>query len=181
MSQVSKQGGGTPIPPVATTYVTDVSTPAVPAANILNVYGGSSSDDDINGIWTDGSSGSNTLTIELTNRISGTAQTIGATSATVFSFVLPVDGNYAFDVNLSAWDTIGKTGAAFKVFAGIKRVAGVASLLNPQDGFVNQEASMVGCQAGLSAVAGTMNLDVTGLAGKTINWVAVGTYTFVGN
>lgn len=180
MSQISKQGGGTPVPPVATSYITDKDSPAIPAANILNVYGGSSTDNDVLGIETDGSSGGNTLTIQLTNRLYGNTQTIGATTAIAFSYALPTDGNYAFDINVSAWDTIGLTGAAYKVFSGVKRVAGVATILNPQDGFINEEASMSGCQSTITVGGGTINLQVTGLAGKTVKWVAVGTYIFVG-
>ena len=82
MSQAGSfvQNGAGPIPPqVPTTFVTDVNSPAIPVLNILNVFGGQSSDNTDSGIQTDGSSGGDVLTIQNTNRLTGTVTTANAT------------------------------------------------------------------------------------------------------
>src|SRR6478736_5725363 len=75
-------------PDVPEVFPTDVNSPAIPAANILNVFGGDTRSDNDFGIRTDGSSGSNTLTVQLTNRVRGTVTTTDATPTPVITDVL---------------------------------------------------------------------------------------------
>ena len=183
MSQLYKNGsgGGGPLPPtVATSYVTDINSPAIPAANVLNVPGGTVSTNNINGVQTDGSSGGDTLTVQLTNRITGTLTTADGVSQAVITFPLPTTGNYAFDVNISAYNTTDTAGASYAIFVGVKSVAGSATKLNLEDKIVNEEAAMSGCDVSVSASGNSAVFSVTGIAGKTIDWVAVGTYVFAG-
>jgi len=77
-----------PVPPeVATSYVTDSGT-AIPAANILNVPGNTTTANVSNGIQTTGSG--NNLTVQLTNRLIGTATSTNGSNADIITFDLGV-------------------------------------------------------------------------------------------
>ena len=99
-------------PSVPTSFVTDVNSPAVPAANVLNVLGGTTFINDDDGILTDGSSGSNTLTVFLTNRISNTVTTTDATPTNLSVNGLGASANvYNFEVNVAAYNTTDAPGS----------------------------------------------------------------------
>lgn len=180
MSQIYKNnfGGGGPIPPtVATSYVTDSGT-AVPALNILNVLGNDSTGNNDNGISTTGSG--NTVTAVLSNRIQGKVTTANATLTTVITFPLPAIGVYAFDINMASFNTTDSLGASYSVFVGARGDGAVATKLNLEDKIVNEEAGNTLCNAFVSVSGNSVLFQVQGIAGKTINWSAVGTYVFAG-
>lgn len=187
MSQagIVNQASG-PVPPaVATTYVTDVNSPAVPAANILDVFGASSTSDDTDGIRTDGSSGGNVLTVQLTNRISGTATTTDAvTPQTLFMFDLgSTAGSYLFVNYLTFYNVTDGIGGAIISYT-YARTNGVFVPVPP-----NISGAFDAFDAGLGGVIFDMSFpggfpnnyvpQVTGVAGKTINFRLLTTYTFV--
>lgn len=183
MSQIIKSLTSGPVPPtVPTIFPTDVNSPAIPAANTLNIFGNFVTDNNNNGIQTDGSSGGNTVTVQLTNRILGTVTTTDATLTTIVTFPLPTDGTYAFDFNIAAYNTTDILGAGYSLFVGMISTAGVATKLNLEDKIVNEQTGMSGCQVSAAASGGSIIIQVTGLGApnKTINWIAIGTYVFVG-
>ncbi len=132
-----------PVPPtVATSYVTDVNSPAIPALNILNVLGNDTTANSVNGIRTDGSSGSNTLTVQLTNRLQGTVTTTNSTPAPIITFTPTVIGTYAIEIRIAAYNTTSTLGAGYSVF-GSARFDGVNSnLCGTADRIVNEEGAM---------------------------------------
>ena len=170
-----------PVPPVvATSYVTDVNSPAIPAANILNVLGNDTTANDDDGIRTDGSSGSNTLTVQLTNRIQGSVTTTDATTTTIITFPLSAAGTYALDVNVVAHNSTASLGAAYAMFVGFRSDGVTATKLNLEDKIVNEEAGMTDCNVISTASGNNALIQVIGIAANTINWNAVGTYVFRG-
>lgn len=180
MSQIYKSLVSGPVPPsVATSYVTDENSPAVPAANILNVIGGQTSEDADDGIQTDGSSGSNTLTIQLTNRIQGGVQTNDATPTTASTFTMADIGTYIFEMKGSAYNETDGLGAGYSLF-GTARFDGTNSfLVGTPDKIVNEEVGMALCDFNMivaGAGSGLVSFQVTGLAGKVIDWCSVGLY-----
>lgn len=174
-----------PPPVVATSYVTDVNSPAIPLANILNVLGNDVITNNVNGIYTDGSSGSNTLTIELTNRLSGTGTTVGATTADLVTFTLSganlgaVPGTLVIDAEVCAFESTTPAGAGYAIFGTVRTTGAAATLVGTPDKIVNEEATLAACNADIVVSGNTAIIRVTGTAGLTINWRVLATYTYV--
>src|SRR6185503_15175593 len=132
-----------PVPPsVPNSFVTDVNSPSVPIANVENVFGGDTTANDDDGIRTDGSSGSNTLTIQLTNRVQGAVSTSGAVTSPIITFTPTVVGTYAFELRVAAYNETASLGAGYSIF-GTARFDGVNSnLCGTPDKVVNEEGAM---------------------------------------
>ncbi len=170
-----------PVPPtVATTYVTDVNSPAIPAANILNVLGNDTSANDVDGIRTDGSSGSNTLTIQLTNRLQGVSTTVGAVTADIITFTPTVIGTYTLDVRVAAYNTTSVLGAGYTLYGAMRFDGAASNLCGTTDSVDNEEGAMSSCDIDIIVSGANIIVRATGYALQTINWSAVGLYTFQG-
>lgn len=168
-------------PSVPTSFQTDVNSPAVPAANVLNVIGGSTTANNNNGIQTDGSSGGNTETIQLTNRIQNSTTTANATPTAISTFALgATPGVYTFDINIAGFDTSDTLGLGYSLFGTLRTNGITATLVGTPDKIVNEESATVNaCDANLIASGNNAVIQVTGLAGKNIDWNSVTTYVFV--
>lgn len=182
MSQIIKTlTSGGPIPPaIPTSFVTDVNSPSVPIANVENLIGGTSTLNKNNGIFTDGSSGSNTTTIFLSNRFIGSVTTTNATPTTIATLALgSTPGVYIVDANIAAFDTTDTLGAGYSVF-GTTRTTGAASVLcGTPDKIVNEEAGVTAADCNMTVSGNSVNIVATGIAGKTIDWNCVATFVFV--
>lgn len=181
MSQIIKNLASGPVPPsVATSYVTDVNSPAIPAANVLNVIGGSSIVNTASGIRTDGSSGSNTLTIQATNLQNTAVTTTNATPTVLSTFTMPaVPAVQNYEYKISAFNTTDSLGAIYLVIAGARTTGVAASSLNTADITTIEEGTMSGCLVTFGVAGNTVTITVTGLAAKTINWASQLKYTQV--
>ena len=185
MSQIYKTlTSSGPIPPNIPTSFTTQNGTATPAANILIINGFDSTENNDNGIITKGgvvgTGTSNEVDVVITNRIQGAVTTADATPTTIITFPLTAIGNYAFDINISAYNTTDTTGASYSLFVGVKSVGGVATKLNLEDKIVNEEITMIPCNTSITASGNSVLVQVTGIAAKSINWNAVGTYVYVG-
>ena len=179
MSQAGINGAGG-LPSVATTYVTDVNSPAIPALNILNVPGGVTTSNNVNGIRTDGSSGSNTLTVQLTNRIQGTSTTIGSVNADPITFSLgATPGAYHFELSVVAFDSVTPTASSYFDVATARTTGAAASLAGVPDETVVEDAALGASDVDFVASGNNIIIRVLGVAGLTLNWRALLTYTFV--
>lgn len=170
-----------PVPPtVATTYVTDVNSPAVPAANILNVLGNDTTENNNNGIRTDGSSGSNTLTVQLTNRLQGTGTTVGATTADLVTFSLgATPGAYNFELKVVGYTTTGPAATGFTILGTMRTNGAAATLVGTPDETVIEDVAMLTADVDMVASANNLIIRSTGIAGVTIDWNVVAYYVFV--
>lgn len=166
-----------PVPPtVPTTFVTDVNSPAIPAANILNVLGNDTTSNNVNGIQTDGSSGSNTLTVQLTNRIQGVITTNGAATQTIFTFDLgATPASYMFEVNLTGFDTVTPTGTSYWFIAGARTNGITATVYGTNEDFI-EDAALAASDVNMTASGNNVLMTVTGVAGVNLNWNAVALY-----
>ncbi len=170
-----------PVPPtVATSYPTDVNSPAIPAANVLNVFGGETTANNTNGIRTDGSSGSNTLTIQLTNRITASATTTdGVTPVQLYSFPLgATPGTYLFTQRVVGFNTTLNQGAVYSGFRGVRTTGAAAVLINANQVIVGEEGSFTVAEVVNSVSVNNAVLTVTGIAGSTIHWYVLTDYIF---
>lgn len=175
-----------PLPPtVPTSFVTDVNSPAVPSANVLNEIGGTTTANNANGIRTDGSSGSNTLTIQLTNRATGTVTTSDATPTTLITLALGVTpGVYTFDISIAGFAKAGAgtpAGCGYTIVGSV-RTTGASAVLVPFQAVDHfEEAALQAPQptAVISVSGNNALVTVTGLAGFTIDWNGTLNYIFV--
>lgn len=182
MSQIYKTGGGSgPIPPnVATSYVTDIDSPAIPAANVLNVFGRDTSANNTNGIRTDGSSGSNTLTVQLTNRVRGVVTTVDATPTFIITFPLgAVPGVYEINGSVAGFDITDTAGASYGFISGIRTTGAAAIEIGTQFTTNFEEPAMATSEIDVLVSGNNAIIQVIGVAGKTIDWDCLFTYRFV--
>lgn len=181
MSQIAKNLAAGPVPPaVPTSFVTDINSPAIPVANVLNEVGGFVSTNNVNGIQTDGSSGSNTLTIQLTNRITGTGTTIDTGTADVITFTPTVIGTYSIEYRTAAYNTTSSLGGGYSFFGGIRFDGANSFICDTFDEINNEEGAMSNTDLAVVVSGADVILRATGYLGQTINWSSVGLYTFVG-
>lgn len=181
MSQVIKSLLSGPVPPaVATSYVTDVNSPAIPIANVLNVLGNDTTANNNNGIRTDGSSGSNTLSVQLTNRLQGTGTTVGATTADLVTFPLgATPGAYNFELKVVGYTATGPAATAYTVLGTMRTTGAAATLVGTPDETVIEDVSLLASDVDMIASANNLIIRVLGVAGVSLNWNVVSTYVFI--
>lgn len=185
MSQIIKTlTSGGPIPPIIpTSFVTQDGT-AVPAANVLIVNGFDSRENNDNGIITKGgvvgTGTSNEVDVIITNRIQGNVTTVGATTSIAITFTPTTVGTYTIECRVVAYNTTSSLGAGYSIFQAI-RFDGVNShLCGVIDRILNEEGTMSNVQVTTAVSGADLQINVTGYALQTINWSAVGMYTFAG-
>jgi hypothetical protein len=173
---ISTSGG--PVPPqVPTTFVGDTGS-ATPAANTLTVPGGTSTDNNTNGIQTSGSGA--TLTIELTNRVPGSATTNDdSTPQTLYTFPLgATPGTYTFFARVAAYNSTDTLGAGYTSFAIVRTTGAAGTVLGSTVAIADEEGAMSGVLVENNVSGNNYVLTATGLAGKTIAFVALTEYVF---
>jgi len=177
MSQffISTTSGNLP-PEVATSYVTDDGT-AIPAANVLNVNGVDSTENNANGILTRANPDlSDNLEIVLTNRVSGTVTTVGATTSTIISFPLgATPAGFMFELIINGFETATNSSTSYWFICGSSTTGAAATVEGTNEDFI-EPASFASSDVDAVAAGNSVNFNVTGVAGKTINWTAVGYY-----
>ena len=117
-------------PSIATSYVTDFHSTAVPINNVLIVAGGSTTANNNAGIETVGSDGvSNTLSVVLTNRSVAEVTTNDATPTICQSFILEdVPTVYVFEGSTTGLNTTDNLGVSYSFTVGV-RTDGVSSTI----------------------------------------------------
>jgi hypothetical protein len=185
MSQffIATTSGNLP-PDVPLQFTTDNGT-AVPSGNILDVRGIDVTDNNENGIQVEGGAvqtgASNRLQVQLTNRITGTAQTTdGATPVTLSTFSLgATPGTYLFTTKIIAYNTTDGLGAGYSVASTVRTNGITATSIGANTAFSDEEGVMSGV-AVIQGVSGNSDvITVTGITGKTINWRVLTDYIFV--
>lgn len=183
MSQITKpgSGGGGTIPPeVPEQFVTDDGT-AIPAANSLNVNGGTSSIDNTNGIETQANpNGGDNLDIVLTNRLTGSATSTNASVENLITFALGgTDASFRFNFLIAGRDTATNDSVGYTVFASAKTDGATASVVATPFTDNDEDPALLAATVNFVASANNVILQVTGVAGQTIAYKAVGSYVVV--
>ena len=182
MSQAGSIGTTTVVPvlppQVATQYVTNNGT-ATPVAYILNVLATDTNINNDAGIDITGSG--DTITVLLTNRITGFISTNDATPVNIVSVPLGVvPGTYIAQGSLVAYNVTDAAGAAYE-FSGAAVTDGVtATEIGSEEKTIFEQAAMVAADFVYGVTGNTAFVRVTGLPGKVINWSELFTYRFVG-
>jgi len=183
MSQIFKPtSGGTPVipPDVPEVFQTDVNSPAIPAANILKVFGGQTSINNLLGVQTDGSSGSNTLTVQLTNRLQGAISTIDATPTTIITFGLGVTpAVFTLDGFVSGLNNTVASGGGYFFSAAVRTDGAAATDLGNEFTSIFEEAAMAAADITVGVSGNNLIIQVIGIAATAIDWLAQATYSRV--
>lgn len=184
MSQIIKNLASGPVPPaVPTSFVTQNGT-AVPAANVLIVNAASSTQNNNNGFITKGgvvgTGTANELDVVVTNRLAGSTSTTGATTSAIITFPLTVIGTYAIECRIAAYNTTSTIGGGYSVFGTVRFDGANANLCGTPDKIINEEGTMSNANVTMTVAGANVLINGVGYAAQTINWSAVGLYTFVG-
>lgn len=184
MSQIYKSSSSGGVPSnVATSYVTDNGT-AVPLANVLIIHALDSTENNDNGIIAKGgvagTGTSNEVDIVLTNRQTATVTTVDATPTTVLTFAMgATPGIYFIEGDVLAFDITDTAGAGY-AFTSADRTTGAAGTeIATQFEDIFEEAAMANADIDVTVSANNVVVNVTGIAGKTIDWNCYITFRFV--
>jgi hypothetical protein len=183
LSQIYKNlsGGGTLPPNVPTTFTEDSGT-AVPAANNLNIVGGTSTANVANGIQTVGSG--STVTINLTNRVVTPVPitTVGAVTTPLITLPLGgVPGTYGFNIRVVGFNAATPASTTYFEFVCAATTGAAARIVSAGDSdeICLEDATLNASDVLITAVGNSVVVSAQGVAGLTIDWNADGLYTFV--
>jgi len=186
MSQIIKNlASGGPLPPaIPTSFTTDYNTAfddtgvSVPAANIENIIGGYTALDDADGIATQANpDGGNNLLVLLTNRVRGAQSSVNG--ATIDLITVPLGATpacYRFQVEIVGRDTTSGEGVGYTVFGTVKTDGVTGTIVETPYADVDEDPALIDSLVSLIASGNDGILRITGIVGKTIAYVAVGTY-----
>lgn len=179
MSQIFKPlTSSGPIPPIIpTSFPTDDGT-AIPALNVLNVNGLDSIENNNNGIFTRASPNlSNNLQVILSNRISVTATTVGATNQLVTVLTPTAATSVTFRVLITAYDTANNQAVGGELLGLARALGGVATVVGTNDAFDEADAALATADWDVVATGANLQASFTGVAGRTLQWRALFDYT----
>ena len=166
-------------PAVPTSFVTDVNSPAIPDSNVLNVVGGDTTANNANGIRTDGSSGGDDLTVQLTNRTSTSVTTSdgGGQSQTTTLFTPTVSTGITFTLIVTGYDATNNEVAGGELLGIARRSgAGVTVVVGTNDTFDEADAGLAATDWDIITDGTDIQASFTGVAGRSIAWSAVFIY-----
>ncbi len=174
MSQIYKAGvGSTPsVPTSFTTDATDTTTAsvaaavgtAVPQANVLRVTG-------LNGIQTyQPTLVAGVLEIGYN---SGMVTTVGAVTSTILTITPTNNSAQTYQFLIVGYDSANGICFGGQLLAVCRVVAGVATVLPTPDKFFDQDAALLAASFSIIAAGATVLVQVTGVAGHTIDWACI--------
>lgn len=189
MSQIFKPsiGGVTP-PSVPQTFTTQDGN-AIPSANILLVNAYDSEENNVNGITTKGgvaagdppgTGASNEMDVYLTNRLQGTATTVGVVTSDIITFTPSVIGTYSIGFEVAAYNTTSSIGAGYRLFGAVRFDGVNSNLCDTFEAMDEEEGTMSSTGLDVIVSGADVILQATGYAAQTINWGSTGLYIFVG-
>jgi hypothetical protein len=193
MSQFFLNTAAGPTPPfIPTSFQTQNGT-AVPASNIIIVNGESSTQNNQNGIITNGgtpaTTNGNEVDIILTNRATGTTTTTATSSSTLITLPLgTTPGVYTFEIVIAGFAKSGigaPLGCGYTIVGSV-RTTGTAAFLIPTQVVDHFEEGALGnppqALASLGVSGNNAIISVTGVSdgsgGFAIDWNATLNYTF---
>jgi len=170
MSQYTRAVTAGNLPVTVPTQITTNDGIAVPAAHNLNVFAEDSTDNNDNGIQTAGAT--DTVTIQLTNRQTGTVTTTDATVTTLITFPLGASGAvYSISGIVTVRVPATGDGASYDFNSAFRTDGVTASEIGTEYPTNFEDAALATADITV-LVDGANNvlLRVQGVAATTINW-----------
>lgn len=181
MSQIIKPlTSSGPIPAnIPTQFTADDMSVAVPVANNLNIFTSDTNESNDNGIRSRASG--DTVTIQLTNRITATVTTTDATPTTLASLPLgAIPGVYIVEGDLTAFDITDIAGATYTFIAAAITDGVTATEIGVENKNIFEQAAMSASDFNIGVSGNNAFIEVQGILGKNIDWNCLFTYRFVG-
>lgn len=188
MSQIFKGLTSGNLPPSVLLQVTaDDSTTAAPDTNNLNIFSNETDEDNPNGIQT--TADMDTLTIQLTNRLSGSGSSTNATPVTLLTF--PLHSNmsdisvYRFQFQIAGISTAGANvgeGVGYTIDASARSDSTNATIIGTPFQDADEDTSLSAASIAISTVDNNILVVATGIpdsAGpttETIQYILSGSY-----
>jgi|ERR1051326_968097 hypothetical protein len=163
-------------PAIPTSFTADDLTVATPVANNLNVFSNNTTANNANGIETIASG--DTLTIELTNRISVTATTSdgGGQTQTVSLFTPTNATSVTFKALVSGYDTANDKAIGGEQIGLARKSAGVVTVVGTNDTFDEADALLAAADWNVISGGANLQMQFVGVAGESIAWRATFEY-----
>lgn len=182
MSQFFKSVNG--VVPPGTAIVTVTGNDGIPvspdASGNLNLLGAETTANNSFGIRT-ANTAANTESVQLTNRVQGTATTTDATPTTIITFALgSTPGVYSVQGSIEAFDITDIAGGTYAFTAGVRTTGAAAIQIGTEIKDIFEEAAMASADFDVFVSGNNLIVQVTGIAAKTIDWQSLFTYRFVG-
>lgn len=116
--------------------------------------------------------GPGSIDLSVSNEHTGTATTVNAVTANIITVALgAVAGTFQFEARVKAFESTTPAGAGYNVYGTFRTDGATATLIGNQDVF-NEDAALSTADAYFIASGNNAVLQVLGVAGLTINWVA---------
>ena len=184
MSQFYQGTTAGSLPPIVPTSFTTQNGTAVPAANILVINADDSRENNENGIITKGgvvgTGTANEVDVIITNRMTGNVTTVGLVTSPIITFTPTVIGTYTIECRVAAYNTTSLLGSGYSIFQAIRFDGVNSNTCGLVDRIENEEGAMSSANVIITIVGANLIINAVGYAAQTINWTAVGLYTFVG-
>lgn len=165
-------------PTVLQQFTADDATIAVPAAGNINNFSNDSTANNSNGIQTT-NSGSTINTI-LTNRITGTGTTVGAATTTLATFPLgATPGAYNVEAKFVGFNSSTPASTGYTVLGTVRTTGSAGALDGVPDETPIEHVALITSDVNLVISGNNLLLQAVGVAGLTISWSVLATYTFV--
>lgn len=110
----------------------------------------------------------------------GSVTTVGATTSPIITFIPSVIGTYTIEFRAAAYNTTSSLGAGYSLFGAIRFDGVNSNICDTFDEVVNEEGTMTSVDIEVVVSGASVILRATGYLVQTINWSAVGLYTFIG-
>lgn len=119
----------------------------------------------------------NAATVILSNRVTGTGSTVGATTADLITFALgATPGVFTLETSVSGFETTTPAGCGYNIFGTVRTTGAAATLVGTPDKIVNEEAALTLCDVNMVVSGNNVIIRATGTVGLTSGWNAVGYY-----
>ena len=118
----------------------------------------------------------------LTNRLVGSATTVGAVTADLVTFALTapavgsIPGAIVLDAQVVAFEPTTPAAAGYAIFGTVRGTGAATVLVCTPDKIVNEEAALTTADADLVVSGNNVIIRVTGVVGLTLHWNVIATY-----
>jgi hypothetical protein len=170
MSQIYKTNASSPTPAIEFLEGNSGGPVGPNGAFTIDIVG-------VEGIVVTGNPGTSTLTIDMTT---GTTTTIGAVTGDILTIPLgATPGTYTFDIKVAMFEPATNLGGGFGIIGSIRTTGAASTVIGTPDKVVAEDGALAAGDCNFVANLNTGVIRATGVVGRTLNWKAAATWTFI--